>query len=147
MENFKLDLSKLTPVAEKDRVMGNWYVVADFIGDADTCSIRRYHSGNKDMVQGGRPNGHFSHWFLIPPNLPGFPAQELPDEFEVKAGEWSYLNELKDEWNALFLAMPKGKNLLKLRRIKPTLPELTIPEQTASERMAWLQEELDKLGK
>jgi hypothetical protein len=146
MEKFKLDLTKLTPVAEKDRVRGSWYVVADYMGDGNTCSIRRYHSGNKDMVQDGRDSNHYRHWFAIPPNLPGFPVQELPDEFELKAGEWEYESAIYRKFVdvARFSA---HKGFMRFRRIKPKLPSLSIPEQTESERREWLIKELERLGK
>ena len=131
MENFKLDLSKLTPVAESDRVKGNWYVVADYIGNVNTFSIRRYHSGNKDMNQGGSDCAYYIHWFAIPPNLPGFPVQELPDIIKLPLSEWSY---------------SYSDTHILLHRKPRTVGTLVLPAGTIEERKKRLQEELDKLG-
>lgn len=146
MENFKLDLTKLTPVAEKDRVKGNWYVVADGMGEGSyPVWINRWHSGDYAMRVDGKIFNSWSHWFAIPPNLPGFPVAELPDEIEFKEGEWEYYSDNQRKWRDI-----SGLTLIsqiKFRRIKPKLPSLSIPEQTASERREWLQKELEKLNK
>lgn len=146
MENFKLDLSKLTPVAEKDRVKGNWYVVADDKEGFKAPGITQYHSSNRGMDLNGEQSwAEWKHWFAIPPNLPGFPVAELPDEFELNVKDWQYKTDTMYDWLNLEKATFDGERIIKHRR-KPNLPELTIPEQTASERKKWLQRELEKLG-
>jgi hypothetical protein len=141
MENFKLDLTKLTPVAEADRVKGNWYVVSD---EMDIYGfICQWHSKNNDIGCYGGIGAKWKYWFLIPPNLPGFPVQELPDEFELKLDDWEFITN--GDWTPL--ATVSHKNDIKFRRIKPKLPSLSIPEQTESERREWLQAELEKLNK
>jgi hypothetical protein len=130
MENFKLDLAKLTPVAEKDRVQGNWYVVADGMGEHGRIS--QWYSGNLAMSHvRGYEGASWAFWFAIPPNLPGFPVQELPERINLSRREW---------------ALAYSDELIMISR-KPKLPSLSIPEQTESERRDWLQAELDKLGK
>lgn len=116
MENFKLDLTQLTPVAEKDRVRGNWYVVADLIRE-EYPRLEQYHESNKDFS-----DCPWKHWFAIPSNLPGFQTAELPDEFELKAGEWL---------DASGFTVPYSQ---KFKR-KPPLPELTIPSGTLEEQI------------
>jgi hypothetical protein len=131
-QSFKLDLTQLTPVEEKDRVKGNYYVAADNIDPTCTFSIRRWHSQKYDMNQGGECSLPFANWLAIPPNLPGFPVAELPDELELKWSEW----EIKEFINPQFL---KLKMDIKFRRIKH-LPELTIPSGTRAEQVAKLKE-------
>ena len=129
MENFKLDLSKLTPVAEADRIKGNWSVVADSMSGNTMIRIAQFDYSRYCLY------GTIWHfWFAIPPGLPGFPSGELPDEFELKAGEWEctnfYGNFVKISVNSTF------------RRIKPTLPELTIPSGTREAQIEFLRKEL-----
>ena len=133
METFNLDLSKLTPVAEDDRVKGNWYVVADNIGNYGTVSIRRWHSNNDDMCQIGTPSIHWKLWFAIPSGLPGFPKDELPDEFELNKGEWLDASGIVLTYNQTF------------KRKLVTLPTISIPSGTKSEQLAELRKILEKL--
>jgi hypothetical protein len=136
MENFKLDLTQLTPVEEKDRIKGNWYLVCDHIDSPCDLSIRRWHSQKYDMNQGGGCSTYFVYWFAIPPNLPGFPKSELPDEFELKAGEWDYYNKWTRCWE-------KSKGA-KYRRNKQ-LPELTIPSGTKEDQIEAVRKILEEL--
>lgn len=145
MENFKLDLTKLTPVAEKERVKGNWYVVSEGMDDKLPVIVL-YHSSNRGMDCTGEQSwAEWNYWFAIPPNLPGFPAQELPDEFELKEGEYEYDSDYHKGWSNI--SKLTDNKQIRFRRIKPKLPTTTIPEQTESERREWLQKELEKLGK
>lgn len=132
MDNFKLDLTQLTPVAEKDRVRGNWYLTSDSINDDYPC-LRRWHSAKNSMDHNGCDSlCEWVFWFLIPPGLPGFPVAELPDEFELKEGNWEYSNRSGE-----FHVVPINSIF---RRIKPELPTLTIPSGTRSEQLAKLKE-------
>jgi len=132
MNNFKLDLTQLTPVEEKDRVKGNWYVVSDKL-EKDTPVMVRFHSGNKNMNMNGEETASWKFWFLIPPSLPGFPVScELLDEFELKEGNWEYSNRSGE-----FHVVPINSIF---RRIKPELPTLTIPSGTRAEQLAKLKE-------
>ena len=130
METFKLDLSKLTPVAEDDRVKGNWYVVADEM-DNESPIITQFYSGNNGMMYGEK-SVTWNYWFAIPPGLPGFPQAELPDEFELKRGEREYI-ETKTGWM--------------VRKVIPKLPQLSIPSGTKSEQVAELKRLLEELEK
>jgi hypothetical protein len=131
MENFKLDLSKLTLVAEKDRVKGNWYVVADemdrygIICQWHSCDVALSH--HNPEIEGDTWN----YWFAIPPNLPGFPVQELPDIIKLPLSEWAY---------------SYNQDAILLHR-KKYVETLVLPAGTIEERKKRLQEELDKLGK
>lgn len=89
------------------------------------------------MNQGGGCSTYFVYWFQIPPNLPGFPKSELPDEFELKEGEWeAVLTNQVDRWE-----LTPG---MKYRRIK-SLPELTIPSGTKSEQIEAVKKILEEL--
>lgn len=128
MDNFKLDLTKLTPVEEKDRVKGNWYVVADDFSEHGT--IRQWLSGNHSMHWRGGNGSEWALWFAIPPGLPGFPVAELPDEIEINAGEWE--KQFPSGWRPL-------QESHKLRKIN-RMPSLTIPSGTRAEQFAKLKE-------
>ena len=137
MELFKLDLTQLTRVEEKDRVKGNWYVVADNTV-LSTPWIVQWHSKDRSMDDLGRQSVKFKFWLQIPPGLPGFPVAELPDEFDIKAGEWEF--------------KPYGYGTISLnivsgvyRRIKPTLPKLTIPSGTRAEQIEAVKKLLAEL--
>jgi hypothetical protein len=130
MENFKLDLTQLTHVEEKDRIKGNWYVVADYLND-DTPPILQFKERNLDTG-----SSNWKYWLQIPPNLPGFPKSELPDEFELKAGEWDYYNKWTRCWE-------KSKGA-KYRRNKQ-LPELTIPSGTKEDQIEAVRKILEEL--
>lgn len=133
MEQFTLDLTQLTLVEEKDRIKGNWYVVSDYI-EAEKPFILQFGSDNRDS--GGT---QWKFWFLIPPNLPGFPVScELLDEFELKDREW----EFKPDGYETFSSNIMGGVY---RRIKPTLPQLTIPSGTKAEQIAAVKKLLVEL--
>lgn len=137
MENFKLDLTQLTPVAEADRIKGNWYVVADYLND-DTPPILQFKERNLDTS-----GSIWEYWLQIPPNLPGFPKSELPDEFELKQGEHEYYSEYRERW--MHISAMTGTNNITFRRTKPTLPELTIPSGTKSEQIEAVRKILEEL--
>lgn len=132
MENFKLDLTKLTPVPEKDRVKGNWYLCTDVVSD-NYPIIKRWHSGNHAMDSNSDNKDSFSwiHWFAIPSNLPGFPKAELPDKIVLPLSEWAY---------------SYNQDVIVLHR-KKYVETLVLPAGTIEERKKRLQEELEKLGK
>ena len=132
MENFKLDLSKLTPVDEKDRVKGNWYVVADSSNGSKIGAIIQYHSSSRGMDLNGEQSwSDWKHWFASPPNLPGFPDATLPDQIRLPLSEWAY---------------SYNQDVIVLHR-KKYVPTLVIPACTIEERKRRLQEELDKLDR
>ena len=128
MENFKLDLSKLTPVDEKDRVQGNWYVVADnMVQNGRICQF--LHRDIAMSQVSGLEGVGWEHWFAIPPNLPGFPVATTPDIITLPLSEWAY---------------SYNNDVIVLHR-KKYVPTLVIPAGTVEERKKRLQEELDKL--
>ena len=130
MENFKLDLSKLTPVAEKDRVQGNWYVVANKLSLLGVIS--QWHCSNSriDPADGGMGLA-YKYWFAIPPNLPGFPVATTPDIITLPLSEWAY------SYNSDVIVLHRKKYV----------STLVIPAGTVDERRKRLQEELEKLNK
>lgn len=136
MENFKLDLTQLTPVAEADRIKWNWYVVAN-ITDSNPWIVQW---GENDL---DIDSLEWNFWFAIPPNLPGFPKSELPDEFELKQGEHEYYSEYHERW--MHISALTGSNNITFRRTKPTLPELTIPSGTKSEQIEAVKKILEEL--
>jgi len=129
MDNFKLDLTQLTPVEEKYRIKGNYYVACDKFG-IDIPIILRFHSDSHNMNAHGEKSASWKNWFLIPPGLPGFPVAELPDEIEINAGDWE--KQFPSGWRPL-------QESHKLRRINK-LPTLTIPSGTRAEQLAKLKE-------
>jgi hypothetical protein len=130
MENIKLDLTKLTPVAEENRVKGNWYVVADDMGQ--NGRISQWYSGNSAISHvRGCEGVCWAFWFAIPPNLPGFPVQELSDKIELPLSEWSY---------------SYNQDVILLHRKKRMFPTLVLPAGTIEERKKRLQDELEKLN-
>ena len=129
MENFKLDLSKLTPIPEEYRVKGNWYVVADDI-DSNELFMARWNIGSHILTKSGLLREIWPLWFAIPPNLPGFPSATTPDIITLPLSEWAY---------------SYNNDVIVLHR-KKYVPTLVIPAGTVEERKKRLQEELDKLG-
>lgn len=129
-----LDKKKLTYVRQQDRVQGNWYIVLEDVKCSSPLMVQ-WHSGDRSMDAWGTESVKFNFWFEIPPNLPGFPVAELPDEFELKAGEWEYSS------GDIFRGY---SNTIEYRRIK-TLPSLTIPSGTRSEQVAELKKLLAEL--
>lgn len=136
MDNFKLDITQLTPVEEKDRVKGNWYVAVEDL-KTSTPWISQWHSIDRCMNALQEPSVRFKHWFLIPPNLPGFPVAELPDEINLKGDEWEF-----EYPNGNFAKIRSG---VKARRITPTLPQLTIPSGTRAEQIEAVKKLLNEL--
>lgn len=131
MEQFKLDLSKLTPVAEANRIMGNYYIACDDI-ETKQPVITRWHSGNNQIFD-GRKGVYWKHWLQIPPGLPGFPVAELPDEFELKKGEWLDASGIMLAYNQTFKRKPVA------------LPEISIPSGTKSEQIEAVKKILEQL--
>lgn len=131
MNNFKLDLTQLTPVEEKDRIKGNYYVAADDLSEHGT--IRQWLSGNHSIHWRGGGGTEWKLWFLIPPGLPGFPKAELLDEFELKEGNWEYSNRSGE-----FHVVPINSIFRRINK----LPTLTIPSGTRAEQLAKLKEYL-----
>jgi hypothetical protein len=134
MENFKLDLTQLTPVEEADRIKGNWYVVADNLNERGT--IRQWHSGNYSMEYYYGSTELHKYWFLIPPGLPGFPVAELPDVFVLNKGEWEYTDK-----SGKFIVVPVNSIFRKIKH----LPELTIPSGTKAEQIEAVKKLLNEL--
>lgn len=133
MDNFKLDLTQLTPVAEADRIRGNWYVVADNLNQYG--GISQWHSGrNRISPNDGDEGIKYDFWFAIPPGLPGFPKSDLPDEFELVQNKHEYYSHYHEKW--MHISALTGENeILFRRKPKPTLPELTIPSGTLEEQI------------
>jgi len=135
MDNFKLDLTQLTPVAEADRIKWNWYVVADNLDQYG--GISQWHSGrNRISPNDGDEGIKYDFWFAIPPGLPGFPKAELPDEFEITPDEWEYSDNLGN-----YHTVKIGS---KFRRIKPN-PKITIPSGTVQEQIEAVKKLLAEL--
>lgn len=127
METFKLDLSKLTPVPEADRVKGNWYVVANRM-DSFPIILQCGDYNNQSLASGI----HWKFWFAIPPGLPGFPVVELPDEIEFDLRTWD-------------IETPRLLTIKLSRKVKTKLPEISIPSGTKSEQVAELRKILEEL--
>ena len=126
-QTFKLDLSKLTPVEEADRVKGNWYLVADSSDGA--IIITPYHSGSSEMANNGERGIRWNCWFAIPPNLPGFPQSNLPDLIKLPLNEWSY------SYSNTHIVLHRTKRM----------PSLTIPSGTKAEQIEAVRKLLAEL--
>lgn len=132
MENFKLDLSKLTPVPEAERVKGNWYVVADENEGFIAPAITQYHSDNCGMdIDGDKTWVEWAFWFAIPADLPGFPKAELPDKITLPLKDWS---------------CSYNSDVILLHRKPEMVKTLVLPAGTKEQRRNRLLEELEKLG-
>ena len=119
--------SELKQVPVEQRVPGRWY------GSSDTVTgwldqIVCHKEGRYDTS--GTP---WEYYFELPESM--LPVRELPDEFELKAGEWEKL--FRGEWSDM-------ENSYKLRRAK-SLPKLTIPSGSKSEQIAELEKILAEL--
>lgn len=151
MDNFKLDLTQLTPVEEKDRVKGNWYLVADRLGDYGT--MVQHHSGDAAMdYTDGSLHCNWGLWFLIPPNLPGFPVAELPT-MPVVGKEYEFdLGDIITEGILTgFEFYSEGDDIKfiaeKINLIRPiqSLPSFTIPSGTKAEQIEGVKKILEEL--
>lgn len=131
-----IDKKTLTYVREENRVQGNWYIVLDKIITLSTPLIVQWHSNDRSMDAWGGQSVKFNFWFEIPPNLPGFPKAELPDEIDLEYGGWEYYNIMTRSWEKSIRA--------KYRRIK-SLPQLTIPSGTRSEQIEAVKKILAEL--
>ncbi len=122
--------SELTQVPVEQRIPGRVYGVADRL-EGELDQIVWHKEGNND-----NDDIHWELWFALPQSM--LPVREvMPDEFELKEGEWEWFGDVFNEW--------KRANGLKYRRIKPTLPELTIPSGTKSEQIEMLEKILSEL--
>jgi hypothetical protein len=122
--------SKLKQVPVEQRVPGRVYGVADECRN-EINFFAIYNDGDSDVH--GR---EWVFWFALPESM--LPVRELPDEFELKHGEWEgILTNKCDRWG-----LTSG---MKYRRIKPTLPSLTIPSGSKSEQIAELEKILAEL--
>lgn len=128
MDNFKLDLTKLTPVEEKDRVKGNWYFVSDDM-TLDIVYCTRFHSGKNQMLTSGIIGASWVNWFLIPPSLPGFPKSDLPELIKLPLNEWSY------SYSDTHIVLHRTKRM----------PSLTIPSGTRAEQIEAVRKLLNEL--
>jgi hypothetical protein len=119
---------ELTQVPVEQRVPGQIYGVADTL-DGGLFHVDIHINKNEGYW------AHWIFWFALPESM--LPVQELPDEFELKEGEWEWFGDVFNEW--------KRANGLKYRRIKPTFPELNIPCGTKSEQIEMLEKKLAEL--
>jgi hypothetical protein len=121
-------LSELKQVPEADRVKGRVYGVSDLINEGLEY-VAIFKTGNNSII-----DYTWNYWFELPEDL--LPVREvlvkeLPDEFELNAWEWEYLDK---SGNYTHIPMTT-----KFRRIKPLLPELTIPAGTKGEQLEYLR--------
>jgi len=121
--------SELKQVPVEQRVPGRVYGVSDECRN-EINFFAIYNDGDSDVH--GR---EWVFWFALPESM--LPVREVPDEFELKEGEWEFFADVFNEW--------KRANGLKYRRIKPTFPQLTIPSGSKSEQIAELEKKLAEL--
>jgi hypothetical protein len=119
---------ELKQVPVEQRVPGRIYGVGNTLRDS-LNRVRIFASGSGDI------EGIFwAYWFELPESM--LPVRELPDEFELKKFEWEKLYE--GEWCILLTTQT-------IRRVKPTLPQLTIPSGSKSEQIEALEKILAEL--
>jgi len=122
--------SELQQVPVEQRVPGRVYGVADRL-EGYLDQIVWHKEGNND-----NDDIHWSLWFALPESM--LPVREVPDEFELKHSEWEIYDNDTMMWSTLMSHRT-------IRRIKPNLPELTIPSGTKSEQIAELEKILAEL--
>jgi hypothetical protein len=123
--------SELKQVPVEQRVPGKLYWVSDILeGEFDDTAFRIFKSGNESTT-----GTNWRYWFALPESM--LPVRELPDEFELKRGEWEYIG--RRGWNEIL-----DFNVV-MTRIKTTLPSLTIPSGSKSEQIAEIEKILAEL--
>jgi hypothetical protein len=128
--------SELKQVPVEQRVPGRIYGVADRL-DGYLDRIVCHKEGNND-----NEDIHWELWFALPESM--LPVRELPDEFELKHGEWEYYSKYHEEWR--HISALTGFESVTFRRKKATInPSLTIPSGTKSEQIAELEKILAEL--
>jgi hypothetical protein len=123
--------SELQIVPVEQRVPGRVYGVGDELsGELEIVRIARKDA--KDFF--GKT---WQYWFALPESM--LPVREvMPDEFELKNGEWELANFGETMWSPLIYKWY-------LRRLKKPLPSLTIPPGSKSEQIAELEKILAEL--
>jgi len=122
--------SELQIVPVEQRVPGRVYVVADTL-DGELLHVDIHKNKNEGCWT------YWKYWFALPESM--LPVRELPDEFQLKEGEWEYTDRF-GKYNTL----PMDS---RFRRTKSNLPQLTIPSGTKSEQIAELEKILAELKK
>jgi hypothetical protein len=126
--------SSLKQVPEADRVKGRVYGVGDDLsGELESISI--FESGHTSIH-----GTHFDFWFELPESM--LPVREvMPEEFELKQGEWEYDSPLHECWSDI--SKLTIADSLRFRRFKviSTNPAqtLNIPAGTKAEQLEFLR--------
>ena len=116
--------SELTQVPVEQRVPGRVYGVADsLIGELTAF----------DVFEPELPG--WTYWFAIPESM--LPVRELPDEFELKRGDWD-VKTTDGNFSPLYCDF-------EFRRIKTVLNPFCIHQGTKSEQIAELEKILAEL--
>jgi hypothetical protein len=123
--------SELTQVPVEQRVPGRVYGVSDSL-EGELYVVKIYHNYSNDI-----DGCQWTFWFALPESM--LPVRELPDEFELKQGEW----EIDNVDGTNFSPMLYSWNVRRLRQLK--FPKLTIPSGTKSEQIAELEKILAEL--
>jgi hypothetical protein len=121
--------SELQIVPVEQRVPGRVYGVADTL-DGGLLHVDIHKNKNEGYW------ANWKYWFALPE--PMLPVREvMPDEFELKQGEWD-VKTIDGNFSPLYCDF-------EFRRIKPTLPQLTIPSGSKSEQISELEKILAEL--
>jgi len=123
--------SELTQVPVKKRVPGKLYWVSDILEDEfDDTAFRIFKSGNESTT-----GTNWRFWFEIPESM--LPVRELPDEFELKEGEWD-VKTTDGNFSPIYCDF-------EFRRVKTVLNPFCIHAGTKSEQIAELEKRLAEL--
>jgi hypothetical protein len=128
--------SSLKQIPEADRVKGRVYGVGDVM-DWHLVKVAIFNNGNKDIS-----GSSWKFWFELPESmLPVREVEVMPDEFELKQGEWEYDSPLHECWSDISKLTRAGS--LRFRRFKviSTNPaqSLTIPAGTKADQLEFLR--------
>ena len=128
--------SSLKQVPENERVKGRVYGTSDILG-GELTGVDIFKCDNR-CATGTR----WKHWFELPESmLPVREVEVMPEEFELKQGEWQYDSPLHECWSDISKLTRAGS--LRFRRFKPisTNPaqSLSIPAGTKAEQLEYLR--------
>jgi len=120
--------SELTQVPVEQRIPGRVYGVSDDLQGKLSC-VEIHEAFNEGI------NNVWAYWFALPESM--MPVRELPDEFELKRGEWD-VKTTDGNFSPLYCDF-------EFRRIKTVLNPFCIHAGTKQEQIAELEKILAEL--
>jgi len=125
--------SSLKQVPEADRVKGRVYGVADDLnGELTLTSI--FSHLNKSAT-----DTRWRYWFELPESmLPTREVEVMPEEFELKQGEWEYYSPWHNGWRNISSFTGNESFPFRKVRLNPA-QSLSIPAGTKAEQLEYLR--------